>query len=334
VLDRATRTIPAIEEVRPGIWSLPLPIPGPLVYVFTYAVAVDDGLLLVDAGWDSDEAFAALEDGLRSIGFDVGDIRGVLFTHNHPDHYGLVGRIVEASGAWTALHHDDAEGIERMRDAGQAIERTAVWLEQLGVADDERAAVEEMLREFRSRPSPPAPTRTIADGDVFDLDGRPLVVVHTPGHSAGHVCFVDREAGVVFAGDHVLSATTPNVSAYPGAAPDPLGDYLASLRRVLDLDDLLTLPGHEERVPIAPRAAQIIGHHDVQLASIVEILGDGGATVADVARRMQWALPWEALGPIDRYFAIGEALAHVIVLERRGAVARIEGTPLRWELAA
>jgi hypothetical protein len=65
-----------------------------------------------------------------------------------------------------------------------------------------------------------------------------------------------------------------------------------------------------------------------------EIVADGGATVAEIARRMRWAFPWEALGAGDRYFAMGEALAHVIVLQERGEIARTSSTPMRWEVAS
>jgi glyoxylase-like metal-dependent hydrolase (beta-lactamase superfamily II) len=332
--ERAELDFPTIEEVRPGIWALPLPLPGPLMYVYVYLVAVDDGLLLIDGGWESEQAFAALEAGVNAVGSDLGEVQGVLFTHAHPDHYGLARHVVRASGAWTALHADEVVWIERLRNASRSGEEIKRWIEQLGVDAAERSEIEDSLSVFRDGRKPPLPTRTIADGEVFEVSGGALVAIHTPGHAPGHVCFVHREAGVVFAGDHVLSSTTPNVSAYAGSPPNPLGDYLASLRRVVALGELLTLPGHEQRVSIAPRANEIITHHEMQLRSIERIVRSETATAAAIARQMKWSSPWERLGPRDRYMAMSEALAHVIVLERQGVLERTGDMPMRWRTAS
>src|SRR5438034_35724 len=71
--------LPPVERVRPGLWSVPVPIPNnPLRYVLVYAFETDDGPVLVDAGWNTDDAWAALCDGLTTAGFDVGSVRGVL----------------------------------------------------------------------------------------------------------------------------------------------------------------------------------------------------------------------------------------------------------------
>ena len=101
--------LPPVEPVRPGLWSIPVPIPNnPLRYVLVYAFETEKGPYLVDAGWNTDDAFQVLCDGLNTAGFDITDVQGVLVTHIHPDHYGLAGRIRESSGAWVALHPADA----------------------------------------------------------------------------------------------------------------------------------------------------------------------------------------------------------------------------------
>jgi glyoxylase-like metal-dependent hydrolase (beta-lactamase superfamily II) len=322
--------VPVVDEVRPGIWALPLPIPGPLRYVYVYLVTVDGGLVLIDGGWDSDEAFAALETGLAAISCNLSDVTGMLFTHAHPDHYGLARRVVDATGAWTALHAADAAALERLANRSAAKDDTRQWLRELGVGADERPAVEEALAAFANGPRPPAPTRTIADGQVFGVSSGTLVAMHTPGHAPGHVCFVHQQAGIVFAGDHVLSKTTPHVSSHPGSPPNPLEDYLGSLRRVLPLGDLLTLPGHEQRVPIAGRARDIMDHHERQLRSIEAILRSDSATTAEIASQMKWSTPWQRLGPVDRYLAMCEALAHVAVLEERNVLEQTSSGPMRW----
>ena len=105
--------MPPVERVRPGLWSIPVPIPdNPLRYVLVYAFELDNGVAIVDAGWNTDDAWTALNNGLVEAGGSIKDVQAVLVTHIHPDHYGLAGRVREESGAWIGLHPDDAEMLE------------------------------------------------------------------------------------------------------------------------------------------------------------------------------------------------------------------------------
>src|SRR5271154_3984846 len=106
---RSDEPLPPVEAVRPGLWSIPVPIPNnPLRYVLVYAFETDRGPYIVDAGWNTDDSYHTLVAGLAQAGFDIADVQGVLVTHIHPDHYGLAGRVREASGAWIGLHPADA----------------------------------------------------------------------------------------------------------------------------------------------------------------------------------------------------------------------------------
>ena len=95
--------LPPVEQVRPGLWSMPVPIPNnPLRYVLVYVLELDGGgVAIVDAGWNTDEAWSAPQRRARGRpAACIADVRAVLVTHIHPDHYGLAGRVREASGAW------------------------------------------------------------------------------------------------------------------------------------------------------------------------------------------------------------------------------------------
>src|ERR1019366_9865319 len=111
--------------VRPGLWSIPVPLPrNPLRYVLVYLLELDSGAAVIDTGWSTEEAWAALVGGMAVAGYTPADVRAILITHIHPDHYGLAGRLREASGAWVALHPADAAliparyglGLERLLD--------------------------------------------------------------------------------------------------------------------------------------------------------------------------------------------------------------------------
>ena len=63
-------------------------------------------------------------------------------------------------------------------------------------------------------------------GEQVELGGKEWNVIHTPGHSDGHICFYQEEEQVLIAGDHILDKITPNISVWPGASQKPLHDYI------------------------------------------------------------------------------------------------------------
>ena len=74
----------------------------------------------------------------------MGDVQGVLVTHIHPDHYGLAGRIREASGAWIALHPADAALIhDRYEEPDDLLERVGGFLRRVGAPEDEVATLQQ-----------------------------------------------------------------------------------------------------------------------------------------------------------------------------------------------
>ena len=137
------RPLPPVEQLRPDLWSLPVPMGGPLRYVSVYAFALDGGGLgLIDTGWGSDESWTALTAGLASIGGDVADVRGVLVTHLHYDHLGLAERVRQASGAWVAMHPADAAIVGSPLSATPPRSSPPRWTSscRLGADRDEAAA--------------------------------------------------------------------------------------------------------------------------------------------------------------------------------------------------
>ncbi|HIT28373.1 MAG TPA: MBL fold metallo-hydrolase [Candidatus Faecousia gallistercoris] len=83
------------------------------------------------------------------------------------------------------------------------------------------------------------PDRVLQDGDEIDLGGRRLQVLHTPGHSPGHMCFWEAERGYLFTGDLVYMGTL--FASYPSTDP---AAYLTSLKRVAALPVKRVFPGH------------------------------------------------------------------------------------------
>jgi glyoxylase-like metal-dependent hydrolase (beta-lactamase superfamily II) len=332
------RAVPPVEQLRDGLWSVPVPMLGPLRYVSVYVFALDGGGLgLIDTGWESDEGWAALTDGLASIGGGIEDVRGVLITHLHFDHLGLAERVRQASGAWVAMHPADAAivGAPSHRDPAALVAAEVDFLVSLGADRDHAIAdvgpADNMTRFTRMA----LPDRLLEDGETADLPGWSLRAVHTPGHTPGHLCFAEERTGLFFSGDHVLPRITPNISTTYNGLTDPLRDYLNSLEAVSGEEPAEVLPAHEWRFRGLPeRAATLRAHHEHRLEELLTAIRDHPhSTPWDLAAHLTWSRPWEQYERRMRIFAVTETDAHVRLLASRGLVTGSGGPVSTWTLA-
>lgn len=315
-------TEPGAYAVGPGIHRIPLPLPSDgLRAVNVYAVEDADGLTLVDSGWALTVARQRLEDALHGIGHELGDVRRFLVTHVHRDHYTLGVVLRRLFGSRIAIGRGEEPSLRRILDAGEQPESPhiaelrrdgaeVVVDRLLALGHDERTDDWEL------------PDGWLDDGDEIALRGRTLRVVHTPGHTRGHVVFADLGNGLLFAGDHVLPHITPSIGFEAVRAPLPLGDFLTSLRTVRAMPDLRLLPAHG---PVAEsthaRVDELIAHHEQRLDESLKAVDDGASTAYEAARILRWTRrlrPFDDLDPYNQMLAVMETAAHLDVLARDG----------------
>ena len=334
--DPGTLPLPPVERVRPGLWSVPVPIPNnPLRYVLVYLFETARGAYLVDAGWNTDEAFDTLVAGIGIAGYEITDVKGVVVTHIHPDHYGLAGRVREASGAWIGLHPADAALIgERYDDPSELLDRVAAMLRRDGAPDDEIAELRDASMPLRSWVWAVAPDILVNDGDKADVPGWDITAIWTPGHSPGHICLYEAGNRLMLSGDHVLPRITPNISFHPQAGADPLGDFLASLDKVGLYDTDEVLPAHEYRFSdLRGRVGELRSHHNERFGEVIEAIRSGKDTTWLIASAMTWSRPWDQIRGWMRRAATGETLAHLAYLKNQGVLEEQEGQPSRWSIS-
>ncbi|MDT7616703.1 MAG: hypothetical protein QOF00_4150 [Pseudonocardiales bacterium] len=334
----AARTFPPVEGLAAGIWSVPVPIPdNPLRYTLSYLVPGDEGIVVVDPGWDTEDGWAALSAGLAAAGATAADVAGIVATHVHPDHHGLSARLREVSGAWIAMHPAERDTLpDRTVSAGDRARGALRWLRASGAPEDEARA---LLASFRGDPSRATgmaePDVLLDDGDLVPMRGRRLRAVWTPGHTPGHLCLQEVDARLLLTGDHVLPRITPNVGLHPGADAPVLAEFLGSLERTAAFDDHDALPAHEYRFRgIARRVRRLREHHEHRCAEILDVVTElGEPTVWQLTSQLTWSRPWAEIGPMT-FAAVAETAAHLRYLVDTGDLARVdvrtgtEGDPL------
>lgn len=318
----SSKTFPPVEEFRPGVWSIPVPIPNhPVRFTYCYALVAPEGVLVIDPGWESEQGWEALIAGLGVAGADASRVVGVVATHFHADHLGLARRLLRESGAWLGLGASERTHVPGDDYAESVREKFRVW----GVPEEVAPAVLPDADALRTLAGLASADRWLADGEVVDWGGGRLRVVHTPGHSPGHICLVDDHRRLVFTGDHVLPRITPHVSYDPAGLENPIGDYLSSLERISLSAEYEACAAHEYRFGFLAERCDVLRERTVERsAEVREALADPSCdTVWSVARRLTWSRGWPALSGISMRLALAETAAHIKYLREAGIASSI-----------
>jgi glyoxylase-like metal-dependent hydrolase (beta-lactamase superfamily II) len=327
---QVNRAMPERAELLPGVWRLPLPLTdSPLGHVNTYLVRTDGGYLLVDCGWDTADTLHALEGHLRALDIRLRDVRHLVITHIHPDHYGLAGRLREITMAELSFHRLERLYIEsRYVDADELMSEMREWLRLNGTPPGELEQINRGSTSMMARVQIAFPDHTLDGGEEITAGRFAFRVIWTPGHAAGHICLYDARHKILLSGDHVLPHITPAVGMHVQTTSNPLADYLDSLKLVGKLEAELVLPGHGEPFQGLPeRTGELLAHHQRRLDEIVALLTarQGEAlTGFQITSLMRWSRrrSWDDLSGFERRMAVTEALAHVELLHARGQVEK------------
>jgi hypothetical protein len=166
------------------------------------------------------------------------------------------------------------------------------------------------------------PDSWVEEGQEIALSSRTLRVMNTPGHTRGHVVYVDEGKGLLFAGDHILPHITPSIGFEPAPVELSLGNYLESLRLIRSLPDMQLLPAHGPvRPSVHQRADEILLHHDARLMHVFVAVTEGSSTASAVARKLPWTgrgTPFGKLDPFNQMLAVLETAAHLDLLVVQG----------------
>lgn len=310
------------REPAPNVFRLVLPLPFEgLDRVNAYLLADASGCTLVDCGiwFPSDERDHGWDDlvaALAACDRSPSDIKRLVVTHPHIDHYGMAGRVVEETGAELWMHPEAHRDFEIYRDPKGAAEELAKLFSEHGVAQgglDELTQFEDWRAFIHSIVEPNV---TPDENDTFVAGDREWRIVFTPGHSRSHLCLWAEGSGLLISGDHLLPTITPHID-YRHGESDPLGDFLTSLEKTEALAPRLVLPGHGAPFEDGAERSRIVArHHDRRLGAVVQIIRNEPRTANEITDE----LFGRTLLNFERRLGLGEALAHIAYLVKRNEI--------------
>jgi glyoxylase-like metal-dependent hydrolase (beta-lactamase superfamily II) len=309
-----------VLEVAPGILWARFQLPFRLNHVNVYLIEDGGGWMAVDTGIGLDDTKAAwdmlLQGPLRGR-----PLTGIVATHFHPDHVGLVGWLTERFGM--KLHMPRTEFLTSLALQHRAFAANRPFYEEHGLTKEATDLVTTNGHGYlRLVTGLPTQFHRLVMGGNLTIGGRRFHVLTGGGHAPEQAMLYCVEDNIFFSADQVLTKISPNISVQPmEPEADPLGEYLASLAHLRDTvaPDVLVLPGHH--VPFTglhARAGELAAHHAERCGVIVSACAAEPRTATDLVPIL---FP-RVTDPHQMGFAFSEVVAHVNYMRNRGELVQ------------
>ena len=244
----------AAAQLSPLVQRVIADNPGPFTYTGTGVFIIGtDSVCVIDPGPTTPDHVAAIDRALEGR-----TVSHVFVTHHHVDHSPLAKPLAEKHGCQVY-----GFGVQPVPPQGGEI--------RLEAGDD---------LSFK-------PDVEIRNGHVVKGDGWTLEAIHTPGHTSNHLCYALHEENTLFSGDHIMGWSTSVVSPPDGH----MGDYLNSLKTVLDRDFDIIRPTHGPAIRDVREFVQAyIDHRLIRETQILDALGTGLEKIGDIVALLYLSL--------------------------------------------
>jgi glyoxylase-like metal-dependent hydrolase (beta-lactamase superfamily II) len=306
------------------IHKLTLPTHMPVGPVNVYLVEGDQ-LTLIDTGPRSAETFRVLEQEVGARGFSLSDIRRIVITHTHPDHFGLVRQIMDRSGAEIWTHPYNAGWFN---DLDEEVRRRGLFtlqvFQQAGVPDVILQAMAQSSSRYGHMFEAAPASHWLHEGDTFELGGKPWQVLHTPGHASGHISFYEPRSRQMIAGDHLIKHISsnpmlegPRVEGQP--RDSALVQYLESMRRVSQFDVTVAYSGHGEEITAHRELIeQRLAFHVARADHIYSLIAERERTAYELMREL-----FSRLTDFEIFLGLSEVIGHLDILQKESRIVEV-----------
>ena len=282
---------------------------------------------LIDTGLDTDIAWGGLVSGIERFGYSIVDIKRVIVTHGHIDHFshlGASGKIYNEAKPEILIHPmDEYRATAGVEELVGKLDENARRFVAMGLSErDVNRIFRNYVKLMRRFYKPLAQYSFVEGGDEIEFDEFSLKVIETPGHTGGSISLFDEgREGMLFSGDHIMNGITtnplPEMTADPGVGLVP---YIDSMKKVLGLNPKVIYPGHGDVIG-DPRGhiEAILAFHDDMSTRIKNSLDDGWITSTGLTSRM-----FPGLAGINSFHVVFEVNSYLEVFCQAGEAEQKE----------
>lgn len=312
-----------VEEILPDLYKIEIPLPkSPLKALNSYVIRGEGRSLVIDTGFNREECLRPMLVSLQRLNVDL-NRTDFFITHLHADHSGLSSTLATET---SKVYFNEVEvpivSFEGSEGRWQAL---FAFYRSNGFPRDELEKCFEGHPGLRYSPRKVATFTIVKEGDVIGIGDYCFTCIETPGHSPGHMCLYEPNKKILVCGDHILFDITPNITWWP-ELNNSLKQYLTNLEKVSTLEVELVLPGHRSLWNNhRKRIEELQEHHRCRLSEVLSALDSGFRTAWEVAPYITWDIEcnsWEEFPPVQKFFAVGETIAHLNYLEADGVVRK------------
>jgi glyoxylase-like metal-dependent hydrolase (beta-lactamase superfamily II) len=241
----------------------------------------------------------------------------------HADHVGLISRLATKTST-----------VYFSRIDSRVFDKNNNWQNMIDYAEINGFPRDELMKALHNHPGFKYSPQSIPDfhlidnGNVIETGGYRLQCLLTPGHTQGHICLFEEDKKILFSGDHILYDITPHIESWSYTV-NSLEDYLTSLDKVYNLAVDIILPGHRNFFKdLKGRIDELKEHHRIRADEVLDVVGSDTKNAYAIAGGMTWDIDcenWEDFPVAQKWFATGEAIAHLRYLESEGRIKRNTG---------
>ena len=307
----------------PEIYKVSVPLPGTaLKNLNCYIVKSGGESFIVDTGFNLEECRSILMEALDRLKISPASTK-LLITHLHSDHMGLA-ECFDYPDSVIYMSRTEYD-YYRLHIHGEYWELSDRIFLEGGMPPEELAQSKIENPAIIYAPKKDFAVHTLNDGDLIRVGDLTIRAIEVGGHTPGQMCFYIEEYKVMFLADHVLFDITPNITNWP-LVEDCLHMYLSNLDKIEAFEIKTALPGHRNLSDktVYTRIREIREHHRRRLAQICSVLADHpGLNAYELAGQLTWSLRgrrWEDAPKQQKWFAMGEAMAHLEYLVRQGKI--------------
>ena len=311
----------ATTTVAGGVEWLRVALPFALDHINLWLLADGESWIAVDTGYALDDTRATWQSTLAGR-----RLTGTVVTHCHPDHLGNAAWLEAEYGAPLSITQGEFLAAQMISNqtAGYGIPAMLAFFRRHGLDEARIAALDQRGNAYKKGvPQIPATYRRLFDGQRLRIGAHDWQVITGYGHAPEHASLYCADLGVLISGDMLLPRISTNVPVLAANPLDnPLQWFLDSIDRFRALPaDTLVLPSHGRPFRgMHARIEQLHAHH----ASRCALLQDACAVPKTAAELIPVLFEREIPDPHQTMFAMGEAIAHLNLMEHRGELRRIE----------